>query len=116
MAIRENGKHDRMKTKKPGIEADIPARTFIQHLPQIEFASNWAIKSNRRIFQFFRFGQTDLLHVGRLLHWAEFPAKAKVIDMGCGTGEVARIMKGLRKDLSFCLVNLSEFQLKFCSE
>jgi len=66
-----------------------------------------------RVFQAHRFAESDFAHVSRLERWAELPLYSKVIDMGCGVGEVARIFNRLRPDLTFCLVNLSQVQLGY---
>lgn len=71
------------------------------------------VDSGHRVFQVHRFARGEYSHVARLERWAEFPTNAKIIDMGSGTGEVARIMADIRKDLSFCLVNISQVQLDY---
>ena len=68
------------------------------------------------VLQIHRFGNGEVEHVSRLAKWADFPPNAKIIDMGSGTGEVARIINSYRKDVSFCLVNLSPYQLSFSPE
>ncbi len=67
-----------------------------------------------RILQIYSFAETDEKHVGMLLDWMSPPVGAKVVDMGCGVGEVARLMKESRPDLNFTLVNLSDVQLAYC--
>ncbi len=72
------------------------------------------IGMGERIFQAHRFAENDVDHVGKLLEWAEFPKDSFVIDLGCGVGEVSKIMHDLRPDLKFTLVNISEAQLELC--
>lgn len=66
------------------------------------------------LFQPFRFGKDDTAHVDVLLALADFPQGARVLDVGCGIGECARLMKLARPDLDFVLVNFSEAQLHDC--
>lgn len=57
------------------------------------------------VLQAFRFGASDRDHVARLLHWAEFSAGQRVVDLGAGSGAVASHMASLRPDLHFCLID-----------
>ncbi|MDX0661259.1 methyltransferase domain-containing protein [Sinorhizobium medicae] len=63
------------------------------------------------MLQAFRFGESDRDHVSRLLHWADFPNSARIVDLGAGSGGVAAHMAALRSDLRFCLVDLDETKL-----
>ena len=74
------------------------------------------VKSGHKVFQIHRFAGDERSHVERLERWAEFPKDARVIDLGCGVGEVARILNDIRPDLSFTLVNISAVQLDYCSD
>lgn len=78
------------------------------------------VESGQYILQAHRFGLDEIDHALKLLHWANIPHGAKVVDLGSGTGAVASIWSKFRGDLSFCLVNLSKFQLsllpKFCEQ
>lgn len=67
-----------------------------------------------RILQTYRFAKDDAAHVNKLLGWMSPVHGARVIDMGCGMGEVARLMMQDRPDLEFSLANLSSRQLEFC--
>ena len=96
------------KTKK---KMDRKTEQFLLQLDVIDKHVEKSFKEGHKVLQFFRFAENEHLHVARLLNWAEFKLNSKVIDLGCGTGEVSRIMSEIRKDLSFCLVNISEFQL-----
>lgn len=66
------------------------------------------------VLQIHRFADTEADHVARLERWAEIPAYSLVADLGCGVGGVARLMKHLRPDLYFTLVNQSAKQLGYC--
>lgn len=68
------------------------------------------------IFQIHKLSDTDEEHVARLLERYDFPAGATVIDLGCGIGEVARLMSEQRPDLDFVLVNISQSQLDLCPD
>jgi len=75
-----------------------------------------SVEAGHRVFQAHRFGEDDRGHVIRLARWAEIPLRARVIDMGCGVGEMARIISQWRDDISWTLVNLSAVQLGYCDE
>lgn len=64
-----------------------------------------------RIFQGARMAPTDRGHVAALLEKMAPPTDAIVVDMGCGIGEVARLMRDERPDLKFWLVNNNAAQL-----
>lgn len=67
-----------------------------------------------RLLQPYRFGVTDEDHIEALLDMAKFPHGARVLDVGCGVGECARLMRAQRPDLDFVLVNFSQAQLEDC--
>jgi SAM-dependent methyltransferase len=85
-------------------------------LQLVESLTPCLIAAGHKVFQFHRFADTESSHVARLERWAEFPRDAKVIDLGCGTGEVARLMAGFRPDISFTLVNISPVQLLYADK
>ncbi|MEO8021061.1 MAG: methyltransferase domain-containing protein [Polaromonas sp.] len=62
------------------------------------------------------FAETEEAHVAYLLELMNPKHGAVVLDAGCGVGEVARIMKDKRPDLSFVLLNISRVQLDDCPE
>lgn len=69
-----------------------------------------------RLLQPFRFAETDAKHIEVLLAAADFPAGARVLDVGCGVGRCAELMHEARPDLSFVLLNFSQAQLADCPE
>lgn len=56
----------------------------------------------------------DTTHIYILLKLLDAPPGSLVLDAGCGIGEVSRIMRLLRPDLSFVMVNVSGRQLDYC--
>lgn len=74
-------------------------------------ASQHMLDRGERILQGVRFADTDEGHVAKLLQFMDPPQGARICDMGCGFGEVARLMQRHRPDLSFVLVNDNAFQL-----
>jgi len=83
------------------------------NLDQLAAVTDDFVKKNIRVLQIHRFADGEFDHLKRLERWAELPFGARVADLGCGIGEVARTFKQLRPDLSFCLVNISEAQLLY---
>jgi SAM-dependent methyltransferase len=76
-------------------------------------ATDACVQNGMRVLQLYRCGD-EPSHVARLLALMAPPADAVVVDVGCGIGEVARLMQELRTDLSFLLLNLSAHQLELC--
>lgn len=74
------------------------------------------VEAGHSIFQIFKLADNDEAHVARLLDYFDPPKKAHVVDLGCGVGEVARLMNVARPDLTFTLVNCSPSQLEKCPE
>lgn len=68
-----------------------------------------------RVLQPFWFADTETDHIGYLLGLAEFPEGAKILDVGCGTGETAGMMNEQRPDLTFTLLNFSLLQIRDAS-
>jgi methylase of polypeptide subunit release factors len=89
-----------------------------KNLKKIEGATAIMLANGQYILQAHRFDRTDLGHLRKLLEFAQIPYGSRVVDMGSGTGAVARTWSDLRPDLSFALVNISQMQLdcvpKFC--
>ena len=80
-------------------------------LAAIDEGTRIMVSRGVKIAQAFRFADNDEDHVERLAKWADLPPFASVVDMGSGTGEVARLWQAKRTDLHFCLVNLSQYQI-----
>jgi ubiquinone/menaquinone biosynthesis C-methylase UbiE len=74
------------------------------------------VAKGHRILQIYKLGPTDKEHIAALLRLFDPPRKARVLDGGCGVGEVSRLMKEARPDLTFTLLNRSEAQLAMCPE
>jgi SAM-dependent methyltransferase len=74
------------------------------------------ISAGHSILQIHRMGESDDEHVAALLSIFNPKHGAMVLDAGCGVGEVARLMKIARPDLSFSLLNISATQLALCPE
>ena len=69
-----------------------------------------------RVLQGNRLAPTEAGHVLELARYMALPAGATVIDLGCGVGEVARILGHVRPDLRFVQVNVSPVQLAMAPE
>lgn len=72
------------------------------------------VKAGHRLFQIYRLAEDDFSHVSKLLELFNLPEGAKVLDMGCGIGAMADIMKRYRPDLDITLLNISRSQLDQC--
>lgn len=81
-------------------------------LEAVERATVGAVQNGHTILQAHRFAPNDFEHVRRLTLWADLPHDARVVDMGSGVGEVARIWNLFQPDIEFCLVNISPLQLE----
>lgn len=66
------------------------------------------------LLQIHRFSEQDDLHASILLDIFRPAAHAKIIDVGCGVGELAELMSKQRPDLQFTLTNISAAQLAMC--
>jgi len=73
-----------------------------------------AKKAGLGMLQPYRYAETDLGHVATIIGAMDPPVGARVLDIGCGTGDVARLAKTIRPDLRFDLLNFSEEQLLDC--
>lgn len=83
-------------------------------LEKVEAVTPALYENGFRILQTYRFAESDAAHVAKLLEWMAPAAGARVIDLGCGVGEVARLMMRFRPDLGFTLANVSAKQLDYC--
>jgi phosphoadenosine phosphosulfate reductase len=64
-----------------------------------------------RMLQPWRFDDTDETHIALLLEVFNPPRFARVLDVGCGFGETARLMAQQRPGLDFVLLNVVQEQL-----
>jgi ubiquinone/menaquinone biosynthesis C-methylase UbiE len=77
----------------------------------LTFASEQAFAKGIRLLQGARFAPTDEGHVRVLLDHMAPPECAMILDVGCGFGEVAKIVGKIRRDLKFILLNKNWSQL-----
>lgn len=63
---------------------------------------------------YWRLADTESGHASMLLELLALPQDARVADLGCGTGELARLCHELRPDLHWSLVNANDWQLEQC--
>jgi SAM-dependent methyltransferase len=73
--------------------------------------SESVIPTHGKVLQPHRFSPDDKEHVGALLSLLDPCPFSRVLDAGCGFGEVSRIMRQIRPDLDFVMVNMCEGQL-----
>lgn len=81
------------------------------NLEAVELATLEGVKHGNLVLQAHRFAESDLAHVRRLTLWADIPNGSRVVDMGSGIGEVARLWRLFQPQIDFCLVNISPVQL-----
>lgn len=79
----------------------------------LDAPSEAAHASGFRVLQGHRFAATDAGHVSALLGYMAPPHGATVLDIGCGFGEVARLMREERPDLAFVLLNRNAVQIRY---
>lgn len=77
----------------------------------LDAATTEAVNRGIRVLQGCRFAPTDEGHVSVLLRLMSPPAGAVILDVGCGFGEVARLMQIERHDLDFILLNKNDMQM-----
>lgn len=82
----------------------------LMNLQAVDAATGPVLDRGIRVFADL-FGQDEGAHVDALLAFLDPPEGALVVDMGCGIGEVARLMVERRPDLDILLVNSSIEQL-----
>lgn len=78
----------------------------------INRATDLSLAQGLRVMQTALIGESQAAHVAYLLKLINPAPGAHIVDAGCGIGEVARLMHAERPDLTFDLVNTSEYQLK----
>lgn len=69
------------------------------------------IERGMRLLHIWKLAETDAEHCAILLDHLNPPHFARILDAGCGIGEVARQMREQRPDLHFTLLNISQYQL-----
>lgn len=69
-----------------------------------------------RLFSFFRMHADDTEHVRQQLEQMNLIHGARILDVGCGVGEFARIATTIRPDIEFVLLNVSPSQLARCPD
>lgn len=91
-----------------------PSRWHFEDYELIEAinkATDLALEQGLRVMQTHYFGQSQQDHVRQLLEWMRPCPGAHIVDAGSGIGEIALFMSGIRPDLEFTLVNISDYQL-----
>lgn len=83
---------------------------------QVERLTREVMATGKRLFQIHRLAESDVDHVAALLAMFEPPKGATILDLGCGIGEVSRLMQIQRPDLKFILLNISPAQLGMCPD
>jgi len=86
------------------------------YLDKLDDASLAVWHQGIKILQGFRLADDDPGHVRALLdHLAPLlgPGAKRILDIGSGFGEVARLMREQRPELDFVLVNLNQLQLGY---
>lgn len=84
------------------------------NLAAVEACMPDVLAAGERVLQTHMFAPTPELHVDKLLYWLQPRFDDVVLDMGCGVGEVPRLMNRVRPDLTFLMVNISRAQLAEC--
>jgi SAM-dependent methyltransferase len=74
-------------------------------------ASRACLQAGVRVLQGYRLAPGDRAHVAELLGYMDPLRGTLWADVGCGFGEVAELMRQLRPDLGFVLINNNRFQL-----
>jgi ubiquinone/menaquinone biosynthesis C-methylase UbiE len=82
----------------------------------IKDATILVLSTGNRVFQIYHLADNEQDHCKELLKALNPEENAKILDVGCGIGEVARHMQNMRPDLQFALLNSNEFQLSLCPE
>lgn len=70
--------------------------------------------TNSKLLQIHRFSCWDDVHAKTLLEIFNPKPNARIVDVGCGVGELAELMSVQRPDLQFTLINRSAAQLNMC--
>ena len=78
----------------------------------LDHATDVVLARGIRVLQGNRLAPTERAHVSELLRRMNPHQGARILDVGCGVGEVAKLMREERDDLSFILVNFNLHQLE----
>jgi cyclopropane fatty-acyl-phospholipid synthase-like methyltransferase len=81
---------------------------------RVKHVTEWLLDQGRTVFQLFQLDTDEGLHSRKVLDRLDLPHGAKVLSLGCGVGGMERHWHGVRPDLSFTLVNVSQAQLDAC--
>ena len=91
-------------------------RTIYEDDTKVAALTKTLVSVGHRILQIFKLARGDRKHVTALLRHFNPSQSARVLDAGCGIGEVAKLMAEERPDLRFTLLNISPAQLALCPE
>jgi ubiquinone/menaquinone biosynthesis C-methylase UbiE len=79
---------------------------------RLTMASRTALDHGLRVLQGFRLAPNDREHINKLLEYMDPAPGTTWLDIGCGFGEPARLMREVRPDLRFWLINNNLYQLE----
>ena len=82
------------------------------YLAAIHAATPEVVDRGHRVLHGAMLADTEAGHIRVLAALMDLPRGALVADLGCGIGEVARLMGADRPDLRWVQVNLSETQIR----
>lgn len=82
------------------------------YLAAIHAATPGVVGLGHRVLHGAMLADTEAEHIRVLAALMDLPRGALVADLGCGIGEVARLMSADRPDLRWVQVNLSEPQIR----
>lgn len=79
-------------------------------------ATDLCVEAGVRTLATHYYGSDDRTHAAALLKAMNPPIAARILDAGCGIGEVALQMSRIRPDLHFTLLNVNRHQLSLCPQ
>lgn len=86
----------------------------MMNLPHVNQLTHSVLDQGIRVLHANLFAKSAADHIQLLATIMNAPHGATVLDAGCGVGEVARLMREIRPDLKFILLNISDVQLAEC--